>query len=431
MSEKYKVGLNRNRLFEFDNTVVFCGKLHGYIFEEYAKAIKVLALKEPLITSKAVLFDDGECFIETEAVEPVLMVSDLTAVELKKELSADGLDFTKSLFSFTLTSDGYIVISAHTLVADCKSLLRLAMAFALICESKTTSVNPSRIDTFCDMASLPMEVNSPLTDKLSAELDSGWQKKSRRFTLEDYNRARSQYSAKRNYSDEINFELNETDTAELKDFCGENKVDLSSVIAFSFYKVLFDTVKPPKKHGKLCIHADRRLFFGNAEDVSVGAFNGFCESYLGDKEQKLDLKEQIEAFHLSCYKGVTSPFKTFYDEVLLMKVSPFYCDSAYMYLADDVSDKASKKLACNYGCCNNQLCEFFSCNLEQDYWSGLKSFDDVSVTEPLKNRFCANVSLLMVESKCRITVKFNNSRLASGQGDAVVEGVKSLLTKIK
>ena len=45
MSEKYKIGLSRNRLFEFDNAVVFCGRLQGYAFEEYAKALKVLALK--------------------------------------------------------------------------------------------------------------------------------------------------------------------------------------------------------------------------------------------------------------------------------------------------------------------------------------------------------------------------------------------------
>ena len=431
MSEKYKVGLSRNRLFEFDNAVVFCGRLQGYAFEEYAKALKVLALKEPMITSKAVLSDDGECFVETDAVEPAFLVSELTADEVKKELSDNGVDFTKGLFSFILTSDGYMIISAHTLVADCKSLLRLAMAFASICKSKTTSVNPSRIDTFCDMASLPMEVNSPLTDKLSAELDNKWQKKSRSFTSDDYNRAKLKYSDKRNYSDEIKIELNETQTVGLKDFCSENKVDLSSVVAFCFYKELSDLVKPQKKHGKLCIHADRRLFLADAEDVSVGPFNGFCESYLGKKEQGLGLNEQIKAFHLSCYKGVTSPFKTFYDEVLLMKVSSSFCDSAYMHLAGLVNDKASKKLAYNYGCCNNQLCEFFSCNLEQNYWSGLKSFDDVSVTEPLKNRFCANVSLLVADGKCRIIVKFNNSRLALGQSESVVEGVKSLLTKIK
>ncbi len=430
MSEKFKVGLSRNRLFEFNNAVVFCGKMTGCDKEILKKALKLLCLKEPVITSAATLCESGECYIETDVVSQALVVSDKTVREVKNELVENGLNFNEKLFKFVLSSDGYLVIGAHTLVADCKSLLRLAMELADLCESGANSVSPMGIEVFSDTTALPMEVNSPLTDKLSAELDSDWQKKSRKWNIEDYKTAKKLYSKKRSFSDELTVEIASERTAELADFCGEQGVDLSSVIGFAFYKGLHNKLSPAKKHSRMCVHADRRFFIQNAENVSVGAFNGFCEASLSDKERKLDLKGQIKAFHNSCYKGVTSPFKTFYDEVLLMKVSPSYCDSAYMYLAGSVRDKASKKLAQNYGCMNEQLCEFFSCNLEQKYWSGLKSYSDISVAEPLKERFAANISVMRVDGVCKITLQFNNRRLDEAGAQGVITEAMDVLNKI-
>ena len=44
MSGRIKLGLTRNRLFEFNNTVVFCGKYKSFIDENEAnKALKMLA----------------------------------------------------------------------------------------------------------------------------------------------------------------------------------------------------------------------------------------------------------------------------------------------------------------------------------------------------------------------------------------------------
>ena len=430
MSDKIKIGLTRNRLFEFNNAVVFCGKPMGYGKATLNKALKLLCLKEPVITSVATLCKHGECYIEADMVSQELIVSEKNACEIKKDFAENGLSFDEKLFEFVLSDDGYLVVGAHTLVADCKSLLRLAMELAQLCGSGVNSVVPMGIEPFSDTTALPMEVNSPLTDKLSAELDSKWQKISRKLSVADYKSAREVYFGKRSFSDELTLELSSERTAVLAEFCAEQGVDLSSVIGFAFYKALHGKLNPAKKHGKMCIHADRRFFIQNAENVSVGAFNGFCEASLGDKERKLDLNEQIKAFHKSCYKGVTSPFKTFYDEVLLMKVSPSYCDSAYMYLAGSVKDKPSKKLAQNYGCMNEQLCEFFSCNLEQNYWRGLDVFSDISVTEPLKERFAASVGFLRVAGGCKITLRFNNRRLDESGVQCVITEAMDVLNKI-
>ncbi len=430
MSEKYKVGLCRNRLFEFDNAVVFCGKLTDCDEGKLNRAIKLLCLKEPVITAVATLCENSECYLETDFVTQEVILSKLAVADIKHQIGLKGVDFSDKLFEFVLSADGYLVIAAHTLVADCKSLLRLAMELSELYENEAKSVSPSATEMFADITTLPMEVNSPLTDKLSAELDSGWQKKSKVFGIEDYNSAKKIYEENRRYSRDVKISIDSARTTELKSFCIENNVDLSSVIAFAFYESLYDEIKPSKKQGKVCIHADRRLFLP-CDNVQVGPFNGFCESSLSEKERKLTLTEKIKAFHLSFYKGVTSPFKTFYDEVLLMKVSPSYCDSAYMYLAGTVKDKASKKLAQNYGCMNEQLCEFFSCNLEQVYWSGLKRYNDIYVAEPLKNRFAANVSLLIVEGTCEIFIKFNNSRLDEARSRVLINRVQSILDDVK
>ena len=430
MSECYKVGLSRNRLFEFNNAVVFCGRLRENDGEVLSKALKLLCLKEPVITAAAALREGGECYLETDSVEQTITFSEGSAADIKRGFAENGLRFTEKLFDFVVSSDGYLVIGAHTMVADCKSLLRLAMAFSSLCRAGATSVVPSEVECFSDMTSLPMEVNSPLTDKLSAELDDGWQRVSRTWSVADYDHARKLYCEKRSFSDDKVLELDSARTSALLELCEEQAMDLSSVVAYAFYKVLRNKLKPVKKQSRMCIHADRRFFLQNNENSSVGAFNGFCEASLSSKEMALDVKGQIKAFHNSCYKGITSPFKTFYDEVLLMKVSPSYCDSAYMYLAGCVKDKVSKKLARNYGCMNDQLCEFFSCNLDQNYWSELEGYSDVSVSEPLKERFAAGISLLRRDGNCKITIKFNEQRVSDSCAEDVIREVKSVLEQI-
>lgn len=430
MSEKYQIGLTRSRLFEFDNAVVFSGRIGNCSAEVCAKALKVLALREPLLTAVAEIADDGKCYVVTGALEPQLEISRDTADNIKKHLQTYGLNFTDKLFAVYLSCDGYIVIAGHTLVADCKSLLRLAVGFARICRNGISSVVPSDVFSFADETQIPVEVNSPLTDKLSAELDSVWQKKARVYSADDYKRASQKYRANKAPSGEIPLVLDGEFTSQLNLFCQSNCVDASSVVAYAFYKVLSERISHNKKNGKMCIHADRRLFLNGAGNCLVGPFNGFCEACLSAKEQKLSIKEQVKAFHFACYKGITSSFKTFYDELLLMKVSPSYCDSMFMFLSGEVTDRASKKLACNYGCMNEQLCEFFSCNLEQNYWSELDFYEDACVEEPFKNRFATSVTLLLTHGKCKIRFCYKDGKLSKEQGEAVIESVKNLLLDI-
>ena len=53
------------------------------------------------------------------------------------------------------------------------------------------------------MQSLPVEVASPITDKLSAELDSKWLEKPHIYSAEDYKKAKSVYLENRSSRGEL------------------------------------------------------------------------------------------------------------------------------------------------------------------------------------------------------------------------------------
>lgn len=410
MSERYKLGLTRNRLFDFENCVVFAGRYDGSVDgEKGERALKMLSLKEPLITSKIELEENGEAFAVTGSVVQTIALREETLDKILASYNNTGLCFWEKLFEFSLSADGYFVIVGHTCVADAKALLRLAVYFSELYNSNSFSVNPSRINLISEKTKLPIEVLSPITDKLSLELESKWSEKPVVFGVADYKKAKKAYDDCKGEVAVLKAELSEDAVDKLQAYARENNVDASSVVGFAFYEKLCDNTGKKSSVRKMNVYGDSRFFFENSDEYNVGAFNGVVSAYLRKKDKRKELNERVKAFHISRYKGVTSTFKVLYDDVFMMSLSPSFCDSTYMYAAGCFKNKASAKLAENYGCRCEKMCDYFSCNLDQSYWSELGHFSEVMVREPLKMRSYSYLNFIVKDGKGYITFSYKKS----------------------
>lgn len=410
MSEKYRLGLTRNRLFEFDNCVVFSGRYDDVVdVVKGGKALGLLSLKEPLITAKVELQDNGEAFAVTEMVSQEVIFSEQSLDKLLDKYETCGLNFWEKLFEFSVSSDGYFVIAGHTCVSDAKSLLRIAVSFSEIYKSNAFSVKPSDVNVISEKIQLPIEVLSPLTDKLSLELESKWTEKAVVFGIEDYKKAKRLYNEHKDETATLKAVLCEDTVSNLKLYAKENDVDVSSVVGFAFYEALCANTYAKESVCKMNVYGDLRFFFENGGDFAVGAFDGVVSAYLRKKDKKKSLDERMKAFHVNVYKGVTSTFKVFYDDVFMMPLSPSLCDSAYMWAAGCFKNKTSKKLAENYGCKCEKMCDYFSCNLDQAYWAELKHYSDVSVKAPLKMRSYSYLGFVAKDGKGIVTFSYKKS----------------------
>ncbi len=428
MSEKYKLGLTRNRLFEFDNCVLLCAKLEiDYDDTVLDKAFKTLCLKEPLISSKIELEDDGTAYVLTQSVETKLIRFSKTASTILDIYEKNGINFWERLFEFSLSNDGCLIIAGHTAVCDAKSLLRLAVELAEVCNKTTVGVDVSEINLFPEMVDLPIEVASPIVDRLSVELDSQWSEKTEKYSVDDYKKAFSVYSEKNVSRGELREVIGSDVLCGLEAYCVKNGVDVSSLVAFAYYETLVKYLGVNKKYNKMNIYADTRFFFENYKDYGVGAFNGIITADLNKKENSTTLDERIKQFHLDCYKGSTSPFRVFYDDVFFMKLSPALCDASYMYSVGLTKNKAAKKLAENYGCTCEKICDFFSCNLQQQFWRVLENYVSLDVFEPFKMRSSTYVGFIRRKGEGYITFKYKKDKCSDSQAEKIMKEATELL----
>lgn len=431
MSEKYKLGLTRNRLFEFDNCVLLSAKL-GTDYDDAVlnKAFKTLCLKEPLISSRIELEDDGTAYVLTQSVESQLVRLPKTASTILDAYEKNGINFWEHLFEFSLSNDGYLIIAGHTAVCDAKSLLRLAVDLAEFCNKTAIGVEVSPVNLFSEIVDLPIEVASPIIDRLSVELDSQWSEKTEKYSVEDYKKAVGVYREKNGSRGVLREVIGSDVLSGLEAYCVKNGVDVSSVVAFAFYETLVEHIGADKKFNKMNVYADTRFFFENYNDYGVGAFNGVVTADLNKKENSKALDERIKQFHLDCYKGSTSPFRVFYDDVFLMKLSPALCDSSYMYSVGFTKNKAAKKLAENYGCACEKICDFFSCNLQQRFWNVLNEYDFLDVCEPFKMRSSTYVGFVRRKGEGYITFKYKKEKCSDSQAEKIMKEVVKLLYSI-
>ncbi len=230
MSEKYKLGLSRNRLFEFNSTVVFCGKFKCEADESTVqKSIKMLSCKEPVITAYVVLESNSDAFIVTGSVQPQIDKSLESAKDIIDFYEKNPLRFYDRLFEFKISCDGYFIIAGHTVFCDAKSLLRLAASFAGFYNKTDLSIESGEIYTFSQPKSLPVDVLSPIINKLSSELDDDWQKNAVCYGIDDYNAAREDYLLKKPETGSLIFRLCNSEINKVREHVCST-TDFSSVV---------------------------------------------------------------------------------------------------------------------------------------------------------------------------------------------------------
>ncbi len=429
MSGKYKLGLTRSRLFAFDNGVLFCGK---YDFEKSAlqKALHLLCIKEPIITSLISLEKDGEAYVLTEAVEQKISFCSENAEELKAHYEKQGVDAFVKAFEFSYTSDGFLVIAGHTAVCDAKALLRLAGDLVGFYNEPLKSIEHSVINILSEKTDLPLEVSSPLIDRISADLDLKWQKDARTFCKNDFYSAKNSYDKSRGEVCSVAVRLDGEEIEQIKGFCKGQNIDTVTFIGFAFYDALLQNISGKKKFNKMNVYADERLFFVDFEKYRIGAYNGISEVAYKKKFTTGDFADRAKAFHIECYKNATSTFKVFYDDVLLMRVSPSLCDASYMYKAGLLKNKAARTVAENYGCACEKLCDYFYCNLDQEYWGAVKAFENIHVAEPFKMRCATALDFVVNNGEGCINFRYRTAYCDSFVAQRIVNTAIDNIRKI-
>lgn len=419
MGERFKLKLTRNRLFEFDNCVSFCGSVKGTLdFGELEKALKMLFLKEPILSGKIELGEDSEAVLTTEAFEPILEKFDCDAKGLVAELREKGIDFWERLFRFAVTEDGCLCIFAHTVVADARSLAFLACELMGFYNKAHVTSEPSAVKLFSDVTDLPSNVFSPVIDRIASDLEVGWQKKVAVFTQADFVKAKEEYKKQRGEVASCEFQIPREDFLRLKK-AADGKADASSFVAFAFYDALTSCLGGKRKFRKLNIQANERIFFNDYSNMNVGPYNGVVTAFLKDKKNaSQSLVDKAVLFHKEIYKRVTSSFTVFYNEVLFMKLPPAFCDSSYIYKAGLFNHKYSRRLADTYGCANEVAGEFCSYNFDQQYWSAMSELDEVELSEPLKMRSSCLITLVQRGETAFVRFCYDKNKIS---GDAAAE----------
>ena len=433
MSEKFKLGLTRNRLFEFDNCVCFLGKItEKFDVIKCQRAFKTLLLKEPVLTCGVELCENGDAFLVTGAKEPCLEFYQGDEQTFVDKMKADGLDYREKLFSFVIINDNTLGIFAHTVVADVRALMYLADEFVNVYKTEVVSVVPLEIIVLSEVSQLPSNVLSVVIDKLSSELDVGWQKKTKVFNYSDYENARKKYISTKQEHGSIAFEVDKNTLCNLKSFAYKEKVDVSSLVAFAFYESLTKFVGGKRKYRKLNVQANERVFFPDGYKMQIGAYNGVVTvGKTKNKNTPATIENTAKEFHREIYKRVTSAFTTFYNEFLLMRLPASFTDSQYMYCAGEFHHKYSKKLAEVYGCANEVAGEFCSYNLNQKIWNNLSFFDTVILSEPLKMRSTTMITFVENEASATICFEYKKDRISNETAQNIVENVVDLLKIFK
>ncbi len=429
--EKHLLGITRNRLFEFENTLCFFGDLPEKADGVNAlNALKMLYMQEPILGSVVELQNDGQAFLVTEQVSAEMERWSGDRQSLLIKIQSEGLDFSKKLFRFFILGESTLCIFAHTLVADCRSLFTLAEDFFAFYSKHKISAVPSEIQLYSDPHTLPSNVNSPITDRLSSDLDVSWQKAPTVFEYEDFLLARKKYFE----GDEdrgvreafISSELSE----KLEAFSSQNKADVSSLVAFAFYEALLENVSADKKSAKLNVQLNQRLFIDGLSGREIGGYNGFVTVNLKNKKAGNTLKERAVSFHKEIYKKSTTCFSAFYNDAIIKSLKGEFADSAYMQSAGLYKNKASKNFAETYFCKKTVVGEFCSYNLTQSFFEGLRVYENVFVTEPLKMRAYSLITFIKTENSGYIRFENRNRYFDNSEAEKILDYAIEILNRL-
>ncbi len=432
MAEKIKLFLTRNRLFEFDNCIGFSAKYEkGFDESQFLKALKMLFVSNPVLSSSVELCEDGEAFVAENKTGPAVEFLQGEEKVVIKSLVDSALFFSERLFSFYVINENLLLILGHTAVCDGRSLALLAGELISFYEKKKVSSQPFAVQLFSDNFSLPSNVKSPVIERLASDLEVGWQKKPRAFTAEDFKSARAKYIEEKSKETILTAEITGETISLLKEFCKDKNMDVSSVVAYGFYNALDNALSGKRKYKKLNVVSNSRVFFDDFSEYQLGAFDGVVTVALKKKKNTDNTPEgKVEAFHSEIYKRLTSSFNVFYNDYLQAKIPPCLCDSAYMYCAGLWNQKYSKRLALTYGCANEVMGEFSSYNFDQLYWKGVGAFSEVEVIEPLKMRSSSEIIFVVKNGKGFVSFAFKNDKIPFEQGGKILNDALKTIENI-
>lgn len=423
MYKKIKLGLTRNRLFEFCNCVSFVGRVEDDFDEnELKKALKMLFLKYPIISSKTELSkEDGEAYVVLGSVNPKIDFVEASCDYFVSRKISDGIDFTDKNFEFYVLNNSTLCVFAHTTVADNYFLMILATELIRFYNKETVSVEECPVCLFSEMSSIPVTAFSLVTDKLASELQLKWLRKPVSFSVDDYKKARANY-----YNDEgkesfIKFTIDGDTLNKIKAFSKNNKTDISTVVAFCYYDSLCKNNIGNKKHKKIYFQTNRRAVLADPSDYIQGAHNGLLEVFTDSKKKTKPFNERLKAFHQKTYKAFGSVGSNFEKDFFSMKLSPSFCDSAYMCRAGVVKSKISTKLSQNHLCGVGEAGEFAFVNYSQGYWQGLKCFEEVVSSEPLKTRTLTFLQFDFDEDCARFVLKYRDKIVSKEKAENILD----------
>lgn len=426
MNEKIKLGLTRNRLFEFGNCVSFCGTLEkAFDANDLKKALKMLFIKYPLISSKTELTEsNGEAYVVLDSVKPVINFSEGVCDIFISEKINNGIDFWNRNFEFHVLNGKTLCIFAHTAVADNYFLMVLASELMSFYSGEKLSVEEKPVCIFSELSSIPVKAFSPVTDKLTSELQLKWLKKPLSYGVEDYKKARSKYYDNEGNETYVKLILDAESVNRLKTFSGKNNIDLSSVVAFCYYDSLCKNNVGDKKHKKIYFHTNRRCVMSEATEYIQGAHNGLLEAFTESKKKSSSFNDRLKSFHKKVYKSFCSVSANFEKDFFLMNLSPAFCDSAYINRAGLNKNKASQKLSENHLCGVGEAGEFAFVNFSQAYWQDLRRFTDVVSSEPLKPRTLTFLQFDYNENGARFILKYRDKLISTEKAERVLCGLK-------
>lgn len=432
MSGKIKLGLTRNRLFEFCNCVSFVGTVENAFDEKkLEKTLEMLFLKYPILSSKTELTKaNGEAYVVLEEVKAEISFINSSCEAFVSLKVNSGVDFSKKNFEFYVLNGNTLCVFAHTSVADNYFLLTLASDLLMLYNKEAFSVKESPMCLFSELSTVPLKVFSPITEKLSAEMEMKWLSKPLSFDVDDYKAAREKYYNIEGEETFIKFSTDFELLNKLKAFCESNKTDLSSVIAFCYYEALCRNNVGNKKHKRIYFQTNRRCILNEPSDYIQGAHNGLLELFTDKKKKTASFNERLISFHQKTYKAFCSVSNNFDKEIFLMKLSPSFCDSAYMNRVGLNKSRISQKLCSNHLCGIGESGEFAFVNYSQEYYQGLKCFKDVLATEPLKPRTVTFLQVDYNENGARFILKYRNKLITRQDAEKVLADIKNYLEKI-
>ena len=82
--------------------------------KELQKALKMLSVKQPLITSQIELSENSEAILHPERVEPEFIFAEADVDELVDDKKTQGLNFWEKLFEFYVLNKNTLVVFSHT-----------------------------------------------------------------------------------------------------------------------------------------------------------------------------------------------------------------------------------------------------------------------------------------------------------------------------